>query len=136
MSRQHTAAVSLAPMGAVMLALLVLSACGDQASPVAPTINASSAAEAANTALMISGYVYQEASSAGEPPIADAVITLRDAQGAENTAMSDRRGFYSIRATPGEVVVTATKAGYNTRESRFDVTDSTVLNFGLSPLLP
>jgi hypothetical protein len=34
------------------------------------------------------------------------------------------------------VVVTATKDGYNPRESRFDVTDSTVLNFGLAPLLP
>ena len=137
MSSQHTSAGSLlAPVWAVMLALLVLSACGDQASPVSPTINASSASEAANAALMISGYVYQEASSAGEPPIADAVITLRDAQGAENTAVSDRRGFYAIRVTQGEVVVTATKAGYNTRESRFDVTDSTVLNFGLSPLLP
>jgi hypothetical protein len=34
------------------------------------------------------------------------------------------------------VVVTAAKEGYNTRESHFEVTDSTVLNFGLSPLLP
>ena len=82
------------------------------------------------------GTCHQEASLAGEPPIADAVITLRDAQGAESTAKSDRRGFYLIRASLGEVVVTAAKDGYNTRESRFDVTDSTVLNFGLTPLLP
>ena len=136
MSSQHTSAGCLAPIWAVMLALVVLSACGEQVSPVSPTNNACAAREAANVPLMISGYVYQEVSSAGEPPIADAVITLRDAQGAENTAMSDRRGFYAIRATQGEVVVTATKAGYNTRESRFDVTDSTVLNFGLAPLLP
>ena len=47
-----------------------------------------------------------------------------------------RRGFYLIRASLGEVLVTAAKEGYNTRESRFDVTDSTVLNFGLTPLLP
>ena len=80
--------------------------------------------------------MYQGASLAGEPPIADAVITLKDAQGAERTATSDRRGFYLIRASLGEVVVTAAKQGYNTRESRFDVTDSTVLNFGLTPLLP
>ena len=118
-----------------MLALLVLSGCGDQASPVSPTNSASSASEAAN-APMISGYVYQEASSAGEPPIADAVITLRDAEGAESTVTSDRGGYYRINATLGEVVVTATKEGYSTRESRFDVTDSTVLNFGLAPLLP
>jgi hypothetical protein len=119
-----------------MFALLVLSACGEQASPVSPTNNASSASAAAHAPLTISGYVYQEVSSAGEPPIADAVITLRDAQGAESTALSDRRGYYRINATLGEVVVTATKDGYNTRESRFDVTDSTVLNFGLAPLLP
>jgi hypothetical protein len=119
-----------------MLTLLVVSACGGQASPVSPTINASSASGAANAPLIISGYVYREVSSAGEPPIADAVITLRDAQGAESTAMSDGRGYYRISATVGEVVVTATKEGYNTRESRFDVTDSTVLNFGLAPLLP
>jgi len=85
---------------------------------------------------MISGYVYREVSSAGEPPIEDAVITLRDAEGGETTATSDRRGYYRINATQGEVVVTATKDGYNPRESRFDVTDSTVLNFGLAPLLP
>ena len=136
MSSQRTTAASLPAVAAVMLALLGLSACGEQASPVSPTNNASAAREAANVPLMISGYVYQEVSSAGEPPIADAVITLRDAQGAESTAVSDRRGYYRINAALGEVVVTATKEGYNTRESRFDVTDSTVLNFGLAPLLP
>ena len=136
MSSQHPSAGWLATVWAVMLALPVLSACGGQASPVSPTTNASSASEAANAPLMISGYVYQEVSSAGEPPIANAVITLRDAGGAESTVMSDPRGFYRITATPGEVVVTATKDGYTTRESRFDVTDSTVLNFGLAPLLP
>ena len=136
MFRQHTTAESVAPVWAIMVTLLLLSGCGDQVSPVSPTNNAGTARAAADAALMISGYVYQEASLAGEPPIADAVITLRDAQGAENTTKSDRRGFYLIRASLGEVVVTAAKEGYNTRESRFDVTDSTVLNFGLTPLLP
>jgi hypothetical protein len=136
MSSQHTSAGSLAPVWVVMLALLTLSACGEQASPVSPTINASSASVSASAPLMISGYVYREVSSAGEPPIEDAVITLRDAQGTESTAMSDRQGYYRINTTQGEVVVTATKEGYSTRESRFDVTDSMVLNFGLSPLLP
>ena len=136
MSRQHTTAESLTPAWAVLLALLLLSGCGDQISPVSPTHTASTASAAADAPVMISGYVYQEASLAGEPPIAGAVITLRDAQGAERTATSDRRGFYLIRTSPGEVVVTAAKEGYNTRESRFDVTDSTVLNFALAPLLP
>jgi hypothetical protein len=31
------------------------------------------------------------------------------------------------------VLVTAAKEGYETRESRFDVTESTVLNFALTP---
>ena len=136
MFRQHTTAESAAPVWAIMVTLLLLSGCGDQVSPVSPTNTAGTARAAADAALMISGYVYQEASLAGEPPIADAVITLRDAQGAENTTKSDRRGFYLIRASLGEVLVTAAKEGYNTRESRFDVTDSTVLNFGLTPLLP
>ena len=86
--------------------------------------------------LMVSGYVYKQASSAGEPAIADAVITLRDAQGAESTALSDRRGYYWIPVTPGEVVIRAAKEGYNTSESHFEVTHSTVLNFGLAPLVP
>ena len=136
MFRQHTTAESAAPVWAIMVTLLLLSGCGDQVSPVSPTNNAGTARAAADAALMISGYVYQEASLAGEPPIADVVITLRDAQGAERTATSDRRGFYLIRTPLGEVVVTAAKQGYNTSESRFDVTDSTVLNFGLTPLLP
>ena len=136
MFRQHTTAESVTPVWAIMVTLLLLSGCGDQISPLSPTNNAGTARAAADAALMISGYVYQEASLAGEPPIADAVITLRDAQGAENTTKRDRRGFDLIRASLGEVLVTAAKEGYNTRESRFDVTDSTVLNFGLTPLLP
>ena len=136
MFRQHATAESVAPVWAILVTLLFLSGCGDQISPVSPTNNASTASAAADAPLVISGFVYQEASLAGEPPIADAVITLRDAQGAERTAMSDRRGFYLIRTPLGEVVVTASKQGYNSSESRFDVTDSTVLNFGLTPLLP
>jgi hypothetical protein len=34
------------------------------------------------------------------------------------------------------VVVTAAKEGYSPREWRFAVAGSTVLNFGLEPLLP
>src|SRR4026208_562673 len=124
MFRQHTTAESAAPVWGIMVTLPLLSGWGGPGSPVSPTNNAGTARAAADAALMISGYVYQEASLAGEPPIADAVITLRDAQGAENTTKSDRRGFYLIRASLGEVLVTAAKEGYNTRESRFDGTDS------------
>jgi hypothetical protein len=33
----------------------------------------------------------------------------------------------------GMVVVTASKPGYETRQSRFDVAESTVLNFSMKP---
>lgn len=109
---------------AVLLLTAVLAGCGQQ-SPVSPT----------GDSLMVSGYVYREMTAgSGEPAIADVTITLRDAAGAESTAVSDRRGFYRVRATAGDVVVSAAKEGYATRESRFEVTDSTVLNFSLSPL--
>jgi hypothetical protein len=85
----------------------------------------------------VTGYVYQRMTQgSGEPPIVDAVISLRDEEGTEFTARSDDRGYYRIRATAGEVVMTAAKDGYKPRESRFDVTDSTVLNFSLAPIAP
>jgi hypothetical protein len=130
MSRQHTSARSLKHAWAVLSALVVVTGCADHGSPVSPT---STGSNVRNAGLMVSGYVYQQASDVGEPPIADVLITLRDAQGAERTATTDRRGFYSVRAMQGEVVVSAAKEGYNPRESRFEVTFSTVLNFGLEP---
>jgi len=85
--------------------------------------------------LTVSGYVYQSlARDSGEPPIADALITLRDATGIESTALSDFRGFYRVQGTASEVVVSVAKEGYSTRESRFDLTESTVLNFSLTPV--
>ena len=108
----------------VLLLTAVLTGCGRQ-SPVSPT----------GDSLMVSGYVYREMTAgSGEPALGDVIITLRDADGAESTAVSDRRGFYQVRAAAGEVVISAAKEGYSTRESRFEVTDSTVLNFSLSPL--
>jgi hypothetical protein len=131
MSRRHTSAGSLKHTWAILFALVVVTGCSDHSSPVSPT---STGSDARTAALMVSGYVYRQASDVGEPPIADVLITLRDDQGAERTTTTDRRGFYSVRATAGEVVVIAAKDGYNPRESRFEVTDSTVLNFGLEPV--
>jgi hypothetical protein len=71
----------------------------------------------------------------GEPPLEDVLITVRDSTGAERTTVSGRSGYYSVRAATGTVVVTASKPGYETRQSRFDVSESTVLNFSLKPTL-
>jgi hypothetical protein len=101
--------------------LALLPACGRD-SPVAPS----------SSPPMISGYIYlQMTRGSGEPPIANVLITVRHAGGAETMTSSDGRGFYSVRTATGTVVVTATKNGYETGEFRFDVTDSTVLNFSL-----
>jgi hypothetical protein len=118
---------------AVPLVLMVLPGC-DGRSLVSPSSHQPVLSE---TGLTVSGYVYQSlARDLGEPPIANALITLRDAAGTENTAVSDRRGFYTVQGTASEVVVSVAKEGYDTRESRFDLTESTVLNFSLTPVLP
>jgi hypothetical protein len=107
----------------VLLALIIVPGCRSS-SPVAPD----------GARPTISGYVYQTLTrDAGEPPLVDVVITVRNATGQETTALSDRGGFYSVSAAMGMVVVTAAKEGFETRQSRFDVTESTVLNFGLTP---
>jgi hypothetical protein len=133
MSRHYTMIDAFSPVPAVLLALGLMTGCGDPASPTSPT---TTARDLRSAPLMISGHVYQQPSSAGEPAVADAVITLKDAGGAESSAVTDRRGYYCIEARPGEVVVTAAKEGYSPREWRFAVAGSTVLNFGLEPLLP
>ncbi len=120
-------AASLGFFPSALSLLAILSGCSSSVLPVSPTTGP----------LMVTGYVYQRMTQgSGEPPIADAVISLRDEDGTEFTARSDDRGYYRIRATAGEVVMTAAKDGYKTRESRFDVTDSTVLNFSLAPIAP
>jgi hypothetical protein len=133
MSRHYISTETLSPMSAVLLTLALVYGCGDQSSPASPTGTAS---DLRSAPVMVSGHVYQQASGIGEPAVADALITLKDARGAESTAVSDHRGFYCVEATPGEVVITATKEGFNRRESRFDIARSTVLNFGLEPMLP
>ena len=107
----------------VLLALIIVTGCRSS-SPVAP--------DAARPT--ISGHVYQTPTrDAGEPPLVDVLITVRIPTGQETTALSNGGGFYSIGAAMGIVLVTAAKEGYDTRQSQFDVTENTVLNFGLTP---
>ncbi|HEU4925908.1 MAG TPA: carboxypeptidase-like regulatory domain-containing protein [Vicinamibacterales bacterium] len=107
----------------VLLALIIVPGCRSS-SPVAPD-------DARPT---ISGQIYQTLTrDTGEPPLVDVLITVRNATGQETTTLSNRGGFYSVGAAIGMVLVTAAKDGYETRQSRFDVTESTVLNFALTP---
>ena len=123
MSDRSTAAASPRLRLVVLLALVTVAGC-HSSSPAAPD----------SAPPTISGYVYRSfTADTGEPPIADAVITVRDSAGAETTAVSNRAGYYSVRAAMGPVMVTAAKPGFETRQSRFDVTESTVLNFSLRP---
>jgi hypothetical protein len=107
----------------VLLALASVSGC-QWSSPAAPD----------SAPPTISGYVYHSFTpDTGEPLLADVLITVRDATGVEKTALSNHSGFYNVPAAMGMVVVTASKEGYETRQSRFEVTESTVLNFSLTP---
>jgi hypothetical protein len=130
MSRLYRFTEPLGLMSAFLLTLGLIAGCN---SPLSPAATAKGPGDGP---LMVSGHVYQQASSVGEPALADALITLKDAFGAESRALSDHRGFYCIEAIPGAVVITAAKDGFATSESRFDIAESTVLNFGLEPMLP
>jgi len=116
-----TASRRLCPV--VLLALVTVPGCAGS-SPLAP----------GSAPTTISGHVYLSFTpDTGEPPLADVVITVRDATGTETTTVSDRSGYYNVRAGMGLVLVTASKVGYETRQSRFDVMESTVLNFSMKP---
>jgi len=102
--------------------------------PVVPACSGSSPVAPGSRPPTISGYVYLSFTpDTGEPPLADVVIAVRDSTGSETTTVSDRSGYYNLRAAMGMVVVTASKPGYETRQTRFDVAESTVLNFSMKP---
>lgn len=81
----------------------------------------------------VSGYVYgQHNGENGEPLIVDAVITARDADGHDISAVTDSKGFYTVRVRSGAVSIGATKAGYDASLSQeFTLSGNTVLNFRL-----
>ena len=86
-------------LAAVALVFVVLAGC-DGRTPVSPSSEGVTGVTVSpsNDGLTVSGYVYQTLTrDSGEPPIADALITLRDAAGTESTALSDRRGFYRVQ---------------------------------------
>jgi len=82
----------------------------------------------------ISGHVYQQGTAeAGEPRLDNVLITVQEENGLPRTVMSNGVGFYTVAVRAGTICITASKAGYATRVSTFDFSDSTVLNFGLTP---
>jgi len=106
----------------VVVMFAVVTGCGTQP-PAAPGLGL----------LTVSGYVYQRGSAGdGEPLLDEALITVQEGQGSPQTAISNDRGFYTVSVRAGSISITASKAGYVTRASRFDVSDDTTLNFSLS----
>lgn len=84
--------------------------------------------------LTISGYVYQQGTpAAGEPMLAGVLITVEQAEAPARTAKTDSVGFYTVVVRGGAVSITASKTGYASRASMFELSTSTVLNFSLTP---
>ena len=84
--------------------------------------------------LTISGHVYQQGTAeTGEPKLASVLITVQEDDRFSRTVISDEVGFYSVAVRAGTISITASKAGYATRVSTIDFSDSTVLNFSLIP---
>lgn len=81
----------------------------------------------------ISGYVYFQAPSGGEPMIADALITVRQDNGDQMSASTDTDGFYALFVRSGSLSIGASKDGFEDRIWQLDVTADTVLNFALVP---
>ena len=87
----------------------------------------------------ISGYVYFQAPSGGEPVIDNALITVADAEGSKDVgvprwrAATNGDGFYAVTVRPGRISITASKEGYEAKVWHLRVSDHTVLNFSLTP---
>jgi len=82
----------------------------------------------------ITGHVYQwPTAELGEPMLADVLITIEEADGAQSTTRTNAAGFYTVSATRGIISISATKAGYQTNSSQFELSSDTVLNFSLVP---
>jgi len=84
----------------------------------------------------VSGYVYQSPTAAlGEPSLETVLITVEQSDGTQRTALTDQSGFYAVSVLSGLVSISATKTGFETNRSQFDLVDNTVLNFSLTPIL-
>lgn len=107
----------------VMLTAVGLAGC-DSASPLSP----------GSRPVTISGYVYAQGSSDGEPMIDNAVIAVEDGGGSRAQAATRSDGFYALMVRPGRVSITASKDGFEAKALQVEVSADTILNFSLSPM--
>jgi hypothetical protein len=113
----------------IVAILLTSWACGGDA-PTAPP-DLLQPPDAAAEFATVSGWVYARA--LGDPPLADALVELREADGSARVVRTDRLGFYKLTVRPGDVSIAASKESYETKAWEFSLLKDTVLNFGLTP---
>ena len=80
----------------------------------------------------ISGWVYANVSWA-DPPVPNALIEVHAADGWTTTTVSDLNGFYKVFVRPGNVSITTSKEGLETKTCQVRLLTHTVLNFFLAP---
>jgi hypothetical protein len=114
------------------IAALVLasSACADGL-PVAPT-NTPQPRQPETAVARVSGWVYAQVDW-GDPPLVDTLITVTQADGSEQTTVSDAGGFYALSVRAGVISISAAKEGYEAKTWELSLSKDTVLNFGLVP---
>ena len=117
---------------ALCLLAILLSAAGCSLSPLAPD-NPETAPSPPPEVATISGWVYENVTW-GDPPVPYARIEVRSADGSTTAAVSDRRGFYQLSVRSGDVSITTSKQGHETRRCQVTLLTDMVLNFFLAPM--
>ncbi len=111
------------------LAVIVLISWGCGSVPDSPT-SPLQPPDAATEFATVSGWVYGRAVT--DPPLANALVEVKEAGGAQHTALTNDQGFYELTARAGPISITASKEGYEAKAWQFSLLNDTVLNFGLT----
>jgi hypothetical protein len=98
-------------------------------SPVEPGVQ--QPPEAVSQFATVNGWVYGRGEGA-DPPIAGALIEVKEADGSEKSTLTDEDGFYELAVRAGNVSITASKEGYEAKTWQLTLLKDTVLNFGLA----
>ena len=107
-------------IGCVVVMVLVGATCSSPVSPLRPQKST------------ISGYIYVQSELGGEPAIPGVRVRAREEDGAQRTALTDAKGFYTLSVRWGNVSLAASKDGYEAKAWSFLLENDTVLNFSLS----